>query len=210
MKRGLGVLLAAGVAVGALAFGLWTARTLLHPAKVTLAAGTLLPKPRALGPFALTDTEGQPLTPQALRGHWTMLAFGYASCPDVCPMTLATLREVRTRLGGALSPDAVRFVFVSVDPERDTLPALRDYVRYFDPAFRGATGPHTALQQLTSQLGVVYRRAEGDSALGYAVDHSATILLVDPLGRLAALFSGPHDPAAVAGDLAALDARPVP
>lgn len=202
MRRLLGPLLVACVAVGALAVGLWTARALLRVPAVVLEGGTLLPQPRTLGRFALTDTEGQAFTAESLRGHWTMLAFGYASCPDVCPLTLATLRDVRRRLGGA--GQAVRFVFVSLDPERDSLPALRDYVQYFDPSFRGATGPHEALQQLTSQVGVVYRRAAEDSALGYLVDHSAALLLVDPRGRLAALFGTPHDPAAVAGDVAAL------
>jgi protein SCO1/2 len=207
MKRGLGALLVMGIAVGALAFGLWTARTLLAPVEVRLEAGTRLPQPRALTAFALTDTEGQPFTPEALRGRWTLLAFGYASCPDVCPVMLASFRDVHRRLTGVLPADTVRFVFVSVDPERDTLPVLKDYVRWFDPSFRGATGPHAALQQLTAQLGVVYRRAEGDSALGYLVDHSATLLLLDPQARLAAIFSAPQDAAAVARDIAALVAR---
>lgn len=208
MRRALGPLLVLGVALAALGFGLWTARTLLAPVEVRLEAGTRLPQPRALTTFALTDTEGEPLTPDSLRGRWTMLAFGYASCPDVCPLTMATFRDLRARLAG--TADAVRFVLVSVDPERDTLPVLKDYVRWFDPSFRGATGPHAALQQLTSQLGVVYRRVEGDSALGYLVDHSATLLLLDPQARLAAIFSAPQDAAALARDIAALVARSEP
>jgi protein SCO1/2 len=208
MRRVLGPLLVLGVALAALGFGLWTARALLSPPGLALEAGTLLPQPRPLGAFALTDTEGQPFTPESLRGRWTMLAFGYASCPDVCPLTMATFRDLRARMAASGHADAVRFVLVSVDPERDALPALKEYVRYFDPAFRGATGPHAALQQLTSQLGVVYRRADAGSALGYLVDHSASLVLLDPQGRLAAIFGPPHDPAAMARDLAALAGRP--
>jgi protein SCO1/2 len=208
MKRVLGLLLVLGVALAALGFGLWTARALLAPPGVVLEAGTLLPQPRPLGAFALTDTEGGAFTPESLRGRWTMLAFGYASCPDVCPLTMATFRDLRARLAASGHADTVRFVLVSVDPERDALPALKEYVRYFDPAFRGATGPHAALQQLTSQLGVVYRRADAGSALGYLVDHSATLVLLDPQARLAAIFGAPHDPAAIARDLAALAGRP--
>lgn len=199
--------------IGALALlaGAWLGSRFLlpHPgtgaAATVLTAGTRLPQPRALAPFALTDTDGAPFTEASLEGRWTLLAFGYASCPDVCPLLLASFRDIHRRLADRGLDAAVRFVFVSVDPERDDLARLKDYVRYFNPAFVGATGPHPELQRLTRQLGVLYQRAAaGESALGYLVDHTATMLLIDPAGRLTALFSTPQDASAVSSDIAAL------
>jgi protein SCO1/2 len=99
---------------------------------------------------------------------------------------------------------------VSVDPERDGLEHLKQYVTYFDARFVGATGSHAALQELARQVGVLYARAPGGDASGYLVDHSASILLTDPQGRLAALFSPPHDAAALAKDVASLAGIPRP
>jgi protein SCO1/2 len=198
----------------ALLAGIWLALRFLGPsfppgaAAPVLTTGTLLPQRRALTPFALTDTAGAPFTEASLRGRWTLLAFGYASCPDVCPLLLATFRDVHRRLAERQLSGGVRFVFVSVDPERDDLATLKDYVTYFDPAFLGATGPHPELQGLTRQLGVLYQRAaEGESALGYLVDHSATLLLIDPEGRFTAVFSAPHDASGIAADVGALVGR---
>lgn len=204
------VLLVLAIGVSAVLAGAWLGSRLPIPylgsAPVkTLGAGTLLPQRRALTPFALTDTNGAPFDQTALQGRWTLLAFGYASCPDVCPLLLQSFRDIQRRLAERDRGDAVRFVFVSVDPERDDLGHLEEYVRYFNPAFVGATGPHPELQRLTRQLGVLYQRASGEEgALGYLVDHTATMLLVDPLGRLTALFSTPHDAAAIAADIGGL------
>jgi protein SCO1/2 len=201
------------LAIGAVALiaGAWLALRVLGPglpwgaSAPALATGTLLPQRRALAPFALTDTTGAPFTEASLRGHWTLLAFGYASCPDVCPMLLATFRDIHRRLAERQLARQVRFVFISVDPERDDLASLRSYVTYFDPCFLGATGSHAELQRLTRQLGVLYQKAaDGNSALGYLVDHSATLLLVDPQGRYTAVFSAPHDAPGLAADIAAL------
>ena len=202
------------IGIVALLAGIWLALRFLGPsllpgaAAPVLTTGTLLPQRRSLTPFALTDTAGAPFTEASLRGRWTLLAFGYASCPDVCPLLLATFRDVHRRLAERQLAGGMRFVFVSVDPERDDLATLKDYVTYFDPAFLGATGPHPELQRLTRQLGVLYQRAaEGESALGYLVDHSATLLLIDPEGRFTAVFSAPHDASGIAADVGALVGR---
>ena len=169
---------------------------------VTLTEGTLLTQPRPLADFALTDQDGQPLSLANLRGGWTFLAIGYTHCPDVCPMTLATFDAIDRQIAppgdqpatarrGGLRP---RFLFVSVDPERDTPERLAQYVRYFNPAFLGATGEEAQLRAFAAQLGLLFARVEGqDTAMGYLMDHSASILLVDPQGRLTAIFSSPHD-----------------
>jgi len=170
-----------------------------------LPPAPLLPQPRALTPFALTGRRGPPFTEASLQGRWTLLAFGYASCPDVLPAASGLVprhpsppRGARAGRGGA--------VRVRLGRSRARRPRTpRDYVRLLQSAFLGATGPHPELQRLTRQLGVLYQRAgDGDSAVGYLVDHAASLLLVDPQGRFTAVFSAPHAALAMAADIAAL------
>jgi protein SCO1 len=203
------------VVIAAVTAGLWFGLSYFErglrqpPAPMMQSGGVALPQPRLLKPFALTAEDGTPFTEATLRGHWTFLAFGYTRCPDVCPTTLATYKEIERLLGADVAAGKADFVFVSVDPERDSPEQIGQYVRYFNPRFRGATGPHDSIRALTDQLGILYARAEGqDTALGYLVDHSATIILIDPQGRLAAIFSPPQDPRAVAEDFATLTRVP--
>lgn len=174
-----------------------------------LKTGTLLPQPKPLQPFLLTDQDGNPFTLENLRGHWTFLVIGYTSCPDVCPTLLATFKAIDRQITPAEAKPAANFLFVSVDPARDSPAQLAKYVRYFNPRFLGATGKDDeALHALTGQLGLLYKRAEGEtSAMGYLIDHSASIMLIDPEGRLAAVFSSPHDPRLIAEDFKTIVAR---
>lgn len=190
------------VAIAALSLGLWfglqqfQTRMQGPPA---LHSATALNPPRPLQGFALTGQDGNPFTLASLREHWTFLSIGYTHCPDVCPTTLATFNAVDQQTVSA--EQRPEFLFVSVDPERDTPEKLGQYVTYFNPHFRGATGEKEALKDFTGQLGLIYGRVEGENtALDYLVDHSASILLIDPLGRLAAIFSAPHDSTAIAQD----------
>jgi protein SCO1 len=212
--------LIAGLAVAAgLWFGATTFRGLSKPQPLTLAQGTLLTQPRPLADFALTDQDGRPFSLANLRGAWTFLSLGYTHCPDVCPMTLATFDAVERQIaqsggqsaGGRQVEARPRFLFVSVDPGRDTPERLAQYVRYFNPGFLGATGEESQLRALAAQLGLLYARVEGqDTAMGYLMDHSASILLVDPQGRLTAIFSAPHDAALMASDFLAIAANHQP
>ncbi len=209
--------LIAGVAIAAgLWFGATTFRGLSRPLPVTLEEGTLLPQPRPLADFVLTDQDGRPFSLANLRGGWTFLAIGYTHCPDVCPMTLATFDAIErqiaqsgTQSGAGRRVEArPRFLFVSVDPGRDTPERLAQYVRYFNPGFLGATGEEAQLRALAAQLGLLYVRVDGqDTAMGYLMDHSASILLVDPQGRLTAIFSTPHDAAGMASDFLTIAAN---
>ncbi|MCU0836171.1 MAG: SCO family protein [Chromatiaceae bacterium] len=201
------------IAILAATTGAWLAMTLLRPpppptpAMPQVQAATLLPTPKPLHGIALIGRDGAPVTAEGLRGHWTFLAFGFTSCADVCPTTLATLAAVERKLAAAGS-DPAQFLFVSVDPERDSPERVDDYAHYFNPQFLGATASHAELGALTQQLGVIYARApEQDGAAGYLVDHSAAILLIDPEVHLAAIFGAPHDPMAMAADFAAIAAR---
>ncbi len=190
------------LAIAALSLGLWLGLQQFQArmqAPTALRAATVLNPPRPLQDFALLGGDGKPFTLENLRRHWTFLSIGYTHCPDVCPTTLATFDAVAKQTDSATKRP--QFLFVSVDPDRDTPEKLGQYVTYFNPDFRAATGPQDALTRFTGQLGLIYRRVDGlDTALGYLVDHSASILLVDPLGRLAAIFSVPHDPGAMAQD----------
>ncbi|CAK0761136.1 protein SCO1 [Gammaproteobacteria bacterium] len=177
----------------------------LKPNVVTLKSGTYLSQPKPLQPFFLTSQDGKPFTRDNLLGHWTFLAIGYTACPDVCPTLMATFSAVARQITPSGAKPATDFLFVSVDPERDTPQHLAEYVHYFNPDFRGATGSDNALQVFVRQFGLLYQRvAVPGSALGYVIDHSSSILLIDPEARFSAVFSAPHDPQAIAADFARL------
>ena len=165
------------------------------------ASTALFGEERALPEFALTDHTGGRFTRRELREDWTLIFFGYTHCPDICPITLATMSASIDAVA-ALGGEAPRMVFVSVDPERDSPGSLHEYVGAFRGDFLGVTGPHEELARLTRALGVAYARA-GDGP-GYLVDHGAALLLVNPKGQLQAVFSPPHEPDTIARDLVAI------
>jgi protein SCO1/2 len=165
----------------------------------SLAAGTQLPKPRALQDFRLTDIDGQPVTLAALRGQPSLLFFGFTQCPDVCPTTLAMLARVRERARDA----RLRIVMVSVDPERDTPSRLGAYVRAFDPSFTGLTGSVAEVEQLARQLGVAAVRVPRPGG-DYTIDHSAALLWLDREARLTTIFTPPFNIDALARDFTTL------
>lgn len=203
----VGVTFAVGLWLGASTFQAFT-----RPLSVTLEEGTLLTHPKPLADFTLTDQDGRPFTLADLKGDWTFLSIGYIHCPDVCPMTLATFGAVDRQIEQAAPDRRVdarpRFLFVSVDPERDTPERLAQYVRYADPEFLGATGEEAQLRALTAQLGLLYTRVVvQDSAMGYLMDHSASILLLDPEGRLTAIFSAPQNAVGIASDFLTIAAN---
>ncbi|MET0026113.1 MAG: SCO family protein [Candidatus Thiodiazotropha sp.] len=158
-------------------------------------------EPRRLKAFSLTDQLGQTYDNQRLLGHWTFMSFGYTYCPDICPTTLSIMSEVSNRIRAQAQHAPFQVVFVSIDPERDTPARLAEYVTYFDPAFLGVTGTQQELQKLTRPLGILYQRVDTqDSAMGYVMDHTASIILVDPQGRFFAYFLHPHDADSITRD----------
>ena len=192
------IMLLAGVGVLAAGAGLVSARYLRSPPATPQIAGFLWPGPRPLGDFSLDAADGSPLDQSHLEGHWSFLFFGYTHCPDVCPTTLSVMHQVMTQLRGSDAAEDVQVVFVSVDPQRDTPDRLGEYTRYFDREFLAASAADERLQRFTRKLGVLYRAGEADAQGNYEVDHTASILLVDPRGRLVGIFSAPHEP----GDIA--------
>lgn len=176
-----------------LAGGAW----LLRQAWTGPSAPSVAPRHPAIGrplpPFLLTRHDGTPFTAGSLRGRWTLLFFGYTQCPDVCPTSLLAMREAMAHLGNVPLPQVV---FLSVDPQRDTIELLGQYVPHFNPAFVGATGAETALRPLAEALGVAFARHE--SASGYTIDHTASVFLVGPDVRVHSVFPHPPDPELVA------------
>jgi len=152
---------------------------------------TVLPDPQALVEFEMQDHRGQPFTQDDFQGHWSLVFFGFTSCPDICPMTLQVLADVRQLMQDSGSePPSV--ALVSVDPARDDIPALQQYVAHFDPEFIGLRGADEQLLAFAKQLGAYYQPDAPDEDGNYNVAHSAALFLIDPRGRYHAVFSPPH------------------
>ncbi len=153
----------------------------------------LLPESRALKDFALSDHLGKPFNLARLKGNWHLVFFGYTHCPDICPTTLGMLNGVSNKLKAQPKLAATtRFLFVSVDPKRDTPAHLKNYITYFDKDFIAATGQRDGIDALARQLGAVYM-FEGDTESdNYIVNHSASVALIDPQGQWVARFNPPH------------------
>ncbi|HEU4427952.1 MAG TPA: SCO family protein [Myxococcota bacterium] len=176
-----GLVLALAFALGALA----PIRALAEPPE--LFAGVFDP-PREAPVFSLGGSDGQPISLERFRGKIVVLAFGFTSCPDVCPTTLATLAGARRALGPAAAD--VQVVYVTVDPQRDDAKRMREYLVAFDPAFLGATGSAEELAKVREAYGVAAERvARGKT---YAFSHSSFTYLIDRDGKLRALMPYGH------------------
>jgi len=150
------------------------------------------------GPFQLTDQAGQSVTDQNLKGRPTLIFFGFTHCPDVCPTSLFEISEVLRAMGK--DADKVNAWFVSVDPERDTTAAMKDYLSSFDPHLKGLTGNPEAVAKVLSAYRVFSRKVplkDGD----YTMDHTALIYLMDKDGRFVAPFNLKRSPEDAATDL---------
>jgi len=147
-------------------------------------AGTFDP-PHPAPDFTLQGSDGQPLTLQRLRGKVVQLVFGFTNCLDVCPVTMHTLSQARQLLGPAEAA-GLQGVYVTVDPERDTVPQLKRYLAAYDPSFLGATGTAKALEDMRTRYGVVAKKVQQPT--GYAVNHSSSVYLIDRAGRLRAMM----------------------
>ncbi len=144
--------------------------------------------PRDISPFQLVDHHGNPVTNESLTGRWSLLFFGFTYCPDVCPTTLSVLNEAVTPL-----ENPPRVVLVSVDPERDTPEVLASYVPQFNAGFIGYTGNFDDIVKFATQLNVAFGKVPGDEPGTYTVDHSASIVVVNPQGHYAGFMRAPHN-----------------
>lgn len=145
------------------------------------------PTAKVLPAFQMTDHNGAPFTNEQLQGHWSIMLIGYTFCPDVCPTTLAMLSGVHTEIEHSIG-QPLQVVFISADPERDTQERLSLYINYFSERFTAIFGPQERLYPLASSLGLVYGRYEREHSDYYLVDHSASIVLVNPQAKIEAVF----------------------
>ena len=152
------------------------------------------------GPFALTSQDGAAVTQAALKGHPTLVFFGYTHCPDVCPTTLASISAVMKALGPEKGAEAPRALFVTVDPERDTPAVLRDYLDSFDPHITGLTGAPADIRRMEGEY-KVYAKAVPDKDGTYSMDHTAMTYLMDRRGRFVTGFNLDRPPAEAAAEL---------
>ncbi len=169
--------------------GLWLVqRAATPPTGPELRLARLLPEPRAIPPFALTAGDGQALTPERLRGRWTLVFIGFTHCPDICPTTLAELARAEKRWIEALpEPQHPRILFVSIDPDRDSPERTAEYAHFFSPTALAATAPVPVLEAFAKSLLLVFAKAPlpGGAPDAYTMDHSSQVALIDPEGRFA-------------------------
>jgi len=157
--------------------------------------------PIVLDDFALSNHRGEAFTLSALTGKWSFVFFGYTFCPDICPLTLASLRQFYNLLGDTGMADDVQVVMISLDPKRDTTEVLNNYVTYFNSDFIGATGDYADIYGVSRQMNVAFTYTPIDDE-NYLVTHNGEIMLVDPSGRDVGFFKAPHDPAAMQANFA--------
>ncbi len=151
---------------------------------------TRLTTPKPLTAFQLTAHDLKPLNIERLKNKWTLLFFGYTHCPDVCPITLVELAHIAQQLPPEILSNT-QFIFVSVDPERDSPESLAKYVGYFNESFLGATGSIEALTTFARQLDSKFS-LETNPLGDPIVNHSSAMLLIDPQARYYARFKAPH------------------
>ncbi len=142
----------------------------------------------AVPAVTLLDQHKQAFPMSKLKGNWNLMFFGFTNCPDICPTTLTTMKQVEKRL----TEQNFRYIFVSLDPKRDTSDTLKEYMEFLNPDFIGLTGDKKNIDKLTEALGIIYD-FEGDTrADDYLINHYAAILVIDPQARLRAHILPPH------------------
>lgn len=162
--------------------------TLQESLKTTLALPVDF---KTVAEFELEDANGELITQAALDDRWSLMFFGYTHCPDVCPITLQILKNVVAKLE-TQGQETPQIIFVTVDPARDTAEVMKQYVSYFNEDFIGITGEQARIHDMTSKLGIVASfTANNENPDNYIVDHSASLLLIDPQRRLRAKVSPP-------------------
>ncbi|WP_191833178.1 SCO family protein [Pseudomonas fluorescens] len=162
-----------------------------NPTELIDAGIILLPQSRTVPALEMTDENGQPVRMDELKGKWSLLFFGYTFCPDICPTTLAQLRQVKSELPKE-AVERLQVVLVSVDPNRDTPTQLKQYLGYFDKDFRGVTGSLDNLQKLANAVSIPFIPAD-TSKPNYTVDHSGNLALLGPDGKQRGFIRAPFN-----------------
>ena len=165
--------------------------------KTPVIQGAILPIARSIKDIQLQSLNNQSFTVKDFRGKWSIVFVGYTNCPDVCPNTLSVLNQVDKLMKeqGMVSPG---IIFISIDPQRDKIDLIDQYVKYFNNDFIGITGDESNLASITRQMSVVYAKAPGaDGTMdgdNYLMDHSSSLVLLNPDAKVQSILSAPHTP----------------
>ncbi len=191
----------------ALTAGLWFARQQNTTTQMEIS-GFAFPSPKQLADIELIDQNSQPFNEDLFKDKWTFIYVGYTFCPDACPMTLTILDQLYKKLAdGDQLRDDVAMMLVSIDPHRDTPERLNSYVAHFNDSFVGATGEPAKLKSFANQVSAIYSVPDDKSDPNYLVDHSSSIILIDPNAAVHAIFTPPQQAEDLAKDFAVIRDR---
>ncbi len=170
-----------------------------------IANGIVFDEPQAIGGFQLVDQNQGRFSVENFRGAWSFVYFGFTRCSEPCPKTLAELQHLSDKLSGHSPNDdvPVKFVFVSVDPERDTLPQLKTFLQNLSPGLVGLTGDPDELRILAAQIAAPFKVNRDDSS-ELTIDHSYSIFLINPDAEFQAILTPPHEASQLAADFRAI------
>jgi len=185
------------LAVGALFTGLFVSQHIHSKKKIdaTQFHGTYLDNPRTINEFSLIGTDNKPFKNSNLQGHWTLVFFGFTNCGYLCPTTMAELGKMYRLLQDKKVKELPQVVMISIDPQRDSIERLGQYVTSFQPQFFGARGEEKDIKAMTREMGVAYAKVINKDSLdpqNYDMQHSGAIMLFNPQGELNAFFTTPH------------------
>lgn len=164
---------------------------------------TLLNTPREISPFSLTGIDGKIFDQKSLKGHWSILFFGFTHCGSMCPTAMGELSKMYRQLVEDKVEPKPLVVMITIDPRRDTIERLKQYVRAFHPDFFGARGQNKALKALTKELGIAYTTVTRTSSLKRSyqdIEHTGAFLFFNPEGQLVAFSTPPHHAAELVED----------
>jgi len=179
----------------------YTPRELTLDEYKTLGAYFIDP-PRQLAEFKLIDDTSKIFLPEEFAGKWNILFFGFTYCPDICPLTMKQMSDVKESLGEY--SDNLRVFLVSVDPDRDKPENLRQYLDNFDKNFKGLTGEIDQIYKFSTQVNAPFFPVVNSPEKNYTVDHSGSLVLISPDAKYAGFFRAPHDTAKITKALASL------
>lgn len=195
--KGVGLTVVVLLAIGALFAGIFVSQHFHFDKKIDLSQfhGTFLQNPRTVNEFSLTGTDSKPFDNSSLKGHWTLVFFGFTNCGYVCPTTMAELGKMYRILQKNQVKELPKVVMISIDPERDNIDKLSQYVTSFQPAFYGARGEEKPIKSMTREMGIAYAKVinkESTDPKNYDMQHSGAVMLFNPKGELNAFFTTPH------------------
>lgn len=189
----------------ALVFGVYLSQQWFMPKSIDVSQfkGTILSKPRVIQPFVLIGIDGKQFDNHQLQGNWTMVFFGFTQCGSICPVTMAELGKMMRLLEQKEIKPLPHVVMISLDPTHDTRKKLAHYVKAFDPHFYGARGQEAEVARMAKEMGVAFSKVavkSNDASQHDTIEHTGTIMLLNPQGELAGFFTSPHQASMLAKD----------